>query len=87
MLRIKGAVLKSRLAFVEENGGVAAVDRVLASLPAPSGQPADLQPPATPAGPEGGDEELLRLDPSWIRFAPFTMTGMGAAAAIFGFAS
>jgi uncharacterized protein (TIGR02265 family) len=35
MLRIKGAVLKSRLAFVEENGGVAAVDRVLGSLPAP----------------------------------------------------
>jgi uncharacterized protein (TIGR02265 family) len=33
MLRIKGAVLKSRLAFVEEVGGAAALDQVLTRLP------------------------------------------------------
>ena len=32
MLKIKGAVLRSRLAFVEELGGAAAIDRVLANL-------------------------------------------------------
>jgi putative membrane protein len=37
--------------------------------------------PATPAL----DEELLRLDPRWIRFAPFTLTGLATAAALFGF--
>lgn len=31
------------------------------------------------------DEELLRLDPRWIRYAPFTLTGLATAAALFGF--
>ena len=30
------------------------------------------------------DIELARLDPRWVRFAPFTMSGVLAAAAIFG---
>ena len=33
---------------------------------------------------EGRDTELARLDPRWVRFAPFTMSGVLAAAAIFG---
>ncbi|MDV3221138.1 PH domain-containing protein [Intrasporangium sp.] len=63
------------------------VDPALAALPAPTGEAVDLglPPPATEA--PAGDEELLRLDPGWIRFAPFTMTGLGSAAAIFGFVS
>ncbi|WP_353508148.1 PH domain-containing protein [Intrasporangium sp.] len=63
------------------------VDPALADLPAPTGQPAELEPPGPAPEPAGGDEELLRFDPSWIRFAPFTMTGIASAAAILGFAS
>ncbi len=33
---------------------------------------------------EDRDIELARLDPRWVRFAPFTMSGVLAAAAIFG---
>jgi len=33
---------------------------------------------------EDRDMELARLDPRWVRFAPFTMSGVLAAAAIFG---
>ncbi|HKX67731.1 MAG TPA: PH domain-containing protein [Intrasporangium sp.] len=63
------------------------VDPDVITLPPPTGQPAGLEPPRSAPGPAGGDEELLRLEPSWVRFAPFTMTGIGSAAAIFGFAS
>ena len=63
------------------------VDPALADLPAPTGEPAELAPPGPAAAPPAGEEELLRLDPSWIRFAPFTMTGIASAAAILGFAS
>ena len=63
------------------------VDPALAVLPAPTGQPAELEPPRSAPEPPGGDEQLVRLDPSWIRYAPFTMTGIASAAAIFGFAS
>lgn len=62
-------------------------DPALAALPTPSGVAVDLPPPSPP-GPAGAvEQELLRLDPGWIRFAPFTMTGIGSAAAIFGFAT
>ena len=37
------------------------------------------------AAPRADEEVLLRLDPSWIRYAPLTMTGIATAAAIFGF--
>lgn len=47
-------------------------------LPPPTGAPL----PAAVA-----DEELLRLDPVWVRYAPFTATGLASAAAIFGFVS
>ncbi|MDQ1538072.1 MAG: putative rane protein [Actinomycetota bacterium] len=33
------------------------------------------------------DTELARMDPRWVRFAPFTMSGVIAAAAIFGLGS
>ena len=54
---------------------------------APSGDAAALPgvnaaPVATATGPS--DEELLRLDPSWVRFAPFTMSGFLSAAALLG---
>ena len=41
--------------------------------------------PAKEAVPVGaGDIELARLDPSWVRFAPFTTSGVLASAAILG---
>lgn len=60
------------------------VDPHLASLPAPTGEAVD---PGDRAVPEDLDEELLRLHPSWVRYAPFTMTGIASAAAILGFLS
>ena len=59
------------------------VDPAIAAMPAPTG-PAREVPTAIPDA-AAVDEELLRLDPSWIRLAPFTMTGIASAAAIFGF--
>ncbi|UQX88355.1 PH domain-containing protein [Jatrophihabitans telluris] len=38
------------------------------------------------AGAEQDEQELLRLDPSWVRYAPFTLSGLLTAAAILGFA-
>lgn len=38
---------------------------------------------AMPAAPDP-DIELVRLDPRWVRFAPFTLSGVLAAAAILG---
>jgi len=42
--------------------------------------------PAAVAGPGGGDDEQLLavLDPSWVRFAPFTLSGVVSALAIVG---
>jgi len=54
----------------------------------PLGASAQDARPAPPVGePQagGGPElELVRLDPRWVRFAPFTMSGVLAAAAILG---
>ncbi|MEP7369792.1 MAG: PH domain-containing protein [Dermatophilaceae bacterium] len=54
----------------------------------PAGMAADAQGvarPATLAEPAGSDEvELVRLDPGWVRFAPFTASGVAASAAILG---
>ena len=73
------------------------VDPLLAGMPAPTGAPvagvtavagvpgaagvdeSDVTPQADP------DEVLLRLDPSWIRYAPLTTTGLATAAAGLGF--
>ncbi len=60
------------------------VDPALAALPPPTGHAHEAAPPDADLE-AAADEELLRLDPSWIRFAPFTMTGIASAGAIFGF--
>jgi putative membrane protein len=62
------------------------IDPSVTALPAPTGPPrpegADL-PVDVPAPPL--DEELVRLDPAWVRYAPLTMTGMATALAGLGF--
>jgi len=63
------------------------VEPVLAALPAPTGAAVDLPPPPPREPAPATEIELLRLEPGWIRFAPFTMTGIGSAAALFGFAT
>ncbi|EWT02372.1 hypothetical protein N865_06255 [Intrasporangium oryzae NRRL B-24470] len=44
--------------------------------------------PVLPVAPAdvSADEELLRLDPAWVRYAPLTLTGLATAAAVVGFA-
>lgn len=59
----------------------------ITGLPAPTGAPVDVD--GLSAGidvPTVADEEvLLRLDPTWIRYAPLTTTGLATAAAGLGF--
>lgn len=56
--------------------------------PAPAGTagsaPAPTTPPRAARVTAGQDEQLLQLDPSWVRFAPFTMSGFLSAAALLG---
>jgi putative membrane protein len=40
--------------------------------------------PATGAGPPGVPAAVVRLDPAWVRFAPFTSSGVVLAAAVLG---
>lgn len=54
----------------------------LSGLPPPQGEAAEVDAPAPI-----DDEELLRLEPAWIRFAPLTLTGLAAATAVFGLAA
>ncbi len=56
--------------------------------------PAPVEVPSAGEGPAGvgdtappGEVELARLDPAWVRFAPFTVSGFVAALAAFGFLS
>lgn len=44
-------------------------------------------PAGQPAAPAELESELVRMDPRWVRFAPFTMSGVLGAAAIFGLGS
>ncbi|MGN6753268.1 MAG: PH domain-containing protein [Intrasporangium sp.] len=56
------------------------------SWPAPTG--AAMSGTATaPIAAEARDEDLLRMDPAWVRFAPFTMSGFLSAAALLGIGS
>lgn len=41
--------------------------------------------PAAPAAPEQADQLVATLDPSWVRYAPFTLSGAVTALAIIGF--
>ncbi len=50
----------------------------------PGGLPFDVVPFGDVPVASDPDIELVRLDPSWVRFAPFTMSGVLAAAAILG---
>jgi putative membrane protein len=50
---------------------------------APAGGP--WTPPTT-IEPAGAETELARLDPTWVRFAPFTLSGVVTALAVAGFA-
>ena len=59
------------------------VDPAVTTLPAPTGVP--LAVGAAPAGMPVGEEELVRLDPAWVRYAPLTVTGIASVAAIVGF--
>jgi putative membrane protein len=57
----------------------------------PAARPGQPHPPATavPAAASHRDVdevELLKLDPSWVRFAPFTLSGFVTALAVAGFA-
>jgi putative membrane protein len=44
------------------------------------GAPADEAPPAEPP-----ETELARLDPSWVRYAPFTLSGVVSVGVVVGF--
>jgi putative membrane protein len=60
----------------------------ITGLPAPTGEPLDLDElgPGVAAAPRADEEVvLLRLDPTWIRYAPLTTTGLATAAAGLGF--
>ena len=61
------------------------VDERAGSSPSePGGLPFEAVPVGdVPVAPDP-DIELVRLDPRWVRFAPFTMSGVLAAAAILG---
>lgn len=65
------------------------VDPAITGLPAPTGAPVDgtALGDTAPGALHGGDVELLRLDLTWVRYAPLTLTGLVTAAAIVGFAS
>ena len=52
----------------------------LADTPLADTSLAQPRPPTAPPG----EEVLLRFDPAWVRYAPFTTTGLVAAAAILG---
>jgi len=63
------------------------LDPAVTGLPAPTGAPVAVDDVPDDAPPPVDDEVLVRLDPSWIRYAPLTVTGLASAAAIVGFAS
>jgi len=52
----------------------------------PGGAALGAVPVAEAAAPDQ-DTELARMDPRWVRFAPFTMSGVLGAAAILGIGS
>jgi putative membrane protein len=53
------------------------------AVPAPGDAPADEAAQAAPAGPP--ETELARLDPTWIRYAPFTLSGVVSVGVVLGF--
>ncbi len=59
------------------------VDPAITGMPPPTGAPVAGSDAAMRQ--DVGEEVLLRLDPSWIRYAPLTTTGLATAAAALGF--
>ena len=51
--------------------------------PAPAADAAT--PPPSRAGPRTPEIELARLDPSWVRYAPFTLSGLVSVGVVLGF--
>ena len=63
------------------------IDPAVTGLPSPTGMPVDttaVDPDARQVPPPA-DEQLVLLDPGWVRYAPFTLTGLATAAAGVGF--
>jgi putative membrane protein len=56
--------------------------RAPAEPDAPSAEPAEPGEPAEPA-----ETELARLDPGWVRYGPFTLSGVVAVGVVVGFAA
>ncbi|WP_242653037.1 PH domain-containing protein [Intrasporangium flavum] len=62
------------------------IDPAVTGLPTPTGLPVSTDASGPDASaPAPHDEELVRLDPAWVRYAPFTLTGIATAAAGVGF--
>jgi putative membrane protein len=66
------------------------IDPAVTALPSPTGAPVRLDEDLSEVPAAGWeslpvDEELVRLDPTWVRYAPFTLTGIATAAAGVGF--
>ena len=59
----------------------------VSSSQTPAAAPLRAEPVAGAAGPGSDDTELARMDPGWVRFAPFTMSGVLGAVAIVGVGS
>jgi len=67
----------------------ASLDRAVAVAPSdtPAAEILRAEPGAGAVAPGDHDTELARMDPRWVRFAPFTMSGVLGAAAILGIGS
>jgi len=84
-LRIDAArILRAELLHRAES-----VDPSVTGLPAPTGEPVPEGevPQDAVAASHPVEEELVRLDPAWVRYAPLTVTGLAGAAAVVAFVS
>ena len=77
---------RSAVASSDRPGSVTSVDTGAGALDMPGGAALGAVPVAEAAAPDQ-DTELARMDPRWVRFAPFTMSGVLGAAAILGIGS
>jgi putative membrane protein len=50
-------------------------------------EPAPAAPGAAPAAPEAPPTEIVRLDSRWVRYGPFTLSGVVAVGVVAGFAA